>query len=115
MNFLFMSPGQSRGSFLFAVNAKPKVEVNQFTPRMIKIERSEVERHRSAWEDVARKNKWLDTFVKRNRAIQLFVDMRARRIADSIYLCCGDENSCDVFSNRMGTRRLEEGKDFELT
>lgn len=81
---------------------------------MIKIKRSEVERHRSDWKRTARKYGWLDNFRKRNYAIQLFIDVRAGVIADSIYLMPQNKSGKDLFTNRYATRTLKRGRDFRL-
>ena len=81
---------------------------------MIKIKRSDVERHRSDWKRLARKHGWLDNFRRQNYAIQLFIDVRRGVIADSIYLMPQNKSGKDLFTDRMATRVLKEGKDFEL-
>lgn len=81
---------------------------------MIRIKRSDVERHRSDWKRIARKYGWLDKFQKRNYAIQLFIDTRRGVIADSIYLMPQNKSDKDLFTNRYATRILKRGRDFRL-
>lgn len=74
--------------------------------KKIIIDKSEIEAHRKHWRKIAKTNGWLSTFKHRNESVQFFLDLKKGTIADSLYLCGGGPKNKDIFTNRMGTKKV---------
>jgi hypothetical protein len=61
------------------------------------LKRSEVERHRQHWENVARENGWMPTTGR--LPVQLFIDRNERRVDDSVSF---DALQTDLFMDTDG-------------